>query len=162
LKRWDKKNNDPARKAATSWPIGDDAYKSAAKFRASYMVDDAGRGPLRDLGLAQVVNGKLLLTKEGLELSKMPSPILGETREGSLVGPEARHCLADALLANVKEREILNVFLRPFSGGETTQEALDDALIEAYGWASPFTASQRLAVVGRLRDLELLTLSGRG
>ena len=151
----------PERKS-TSWPIGDDPAKSLLKFNASYLLGEDGTGPLLNLGLARLVNGDVVLTKEGVDLARAPSPLLDETDDGDTVGEEARRILKNALLANPKERTDLMTFFGSITEHEGNQGKVDESLMERHGWNQGLAVSNRAAYVGRLRDLHLVAIQGRG
>ncbi len=164
LQTRDRRENRPMNmRLATSWPVGEDAEKSAAKFIASYMLDEDGRGPLHDLGLARVVNGEVRLTELGYALASSAIPLVGEAATGnSTVGSDARRILVDALMANPSEADTIAVFLAAVDEHDGQQAAADSALMTHFGWQAGVAVSNRAALLGRLKDVQILTVNGRG
>src|SRR5579884_212441 len=155
-------NRSQSERRATSWPVGEDEFKSVQKFVFSYLVDDMGRGPLADLGLAAVVGGQLVLTPLGVTLAATLSPQLGETDDGTVLGAEARRILEGSILRNKAEVQALRVFFDAIAESKGQQSAIDRYLTKRNGWNEGVAVSSRAAYIGRLRDLEMLEVSGHG
>jgi hypothetical protein len=151
-----------AERRQTSWPVGDDVDKSITKFMASYLLDEQGRGALADLGLAELINGAIVPTELGLTLAGAPIPLLGEGDGRGTVSTEGNEILRTCLLANTAECAVLSTFLHAIQEEDGHQGAVDQTLMDAYGWNPAVTASHRAALVGRLRDLVIVAVLGRG
>lgn len=155
-----------SRRQAVSWPVGEDAERSAAKFVDSYFMTSARDGGLIDLGLARVVNDHLVLTQLGRWVAASPLPLLGESEvEGgtAALGTEARDALSDALLGNPAEVREMAYLFEAVGRSEGPQGDIDEVLRAVHDeWSEGMVASNRAAMVGRLRDLGVLEVEGRG
>lgn len=148
-----------------SWPIGTDAGRSMDKFEASYLLDQSGSGPLVDAMLATISpkTQAVMLTKRGLELARCPSPLMDENARGHTVSPEAAQTLCDALAHNRAEAAEISAFFTVLDDGHARQESVDDAISQAHpNWTENHVVSHRAGLTGRLRDLEVIEVHGRG
>jgi hypothetical protein len=149
----------------TAWPVGADEAKSAARFTAAFLlnpVGDEAQGPMAELGLA-VRDGKLVkLTDRGRELAMAPNPLLGET-SGRVLGTDQQKILAEALVHTPGERGEVAAFARAVSKSGGRQADVDRRMQDLHAdWSLNRVVSNRAAMLGRLRDLDLVTVDGRG
>lgn len=149
---------------ATSWPVGDDAKKSINKFLAAYVGDSGHPGALVQLGLGVWDDfGKLRLTPLGADLARCESPILDSvSRSHGSVSDEAIRILKQAISWNPAELELVTAFLEAVSRHHGSQAQVDGELAQRMDWSPDVAASTRAALVGRLRDLNVVEVSGRG
>lgn len=151
-----------AHRRSTGWPAGDDADKSVTRFCDSYLLTEAGHGPLVDAGLASVRAGRVLLTEAGLHVAHSLSPLFDDVENGWSIGPEAVDGLRAALLDNLDEVYEMSVVLAT-AVRNPRQGQVDRALTEAHPeWTETAIASGRAALLGRLRDLDVVSVTGRG
>jgi hypothetical protein len=149
----------------TAWPVGPDEMKSAARFTAAFLLNppgDEAQGPLAELGLA-VRDGNLVkLTDRGCELAMAPNPLLGET-SGRVLGAEQQQILASALVQAPGERAAAAAFVEAVSKSGGRQADVDRLMQKLHAdWSENRVVSNRAAMLGRLRDLDLVTVDGRG
>lgn len=153
-----------ANRLATSWPVGDDAAKSINKFVLAYVGDSAHPGALVQLSLAiWDDSNELRLTALGAELAKCSSPLVDnvETTHGR-VSDEAIKILKKAIVANEAESDLVNAFLRAVEDHSGNQTQVDEELASRMNWSHDVAVSTRAALLGRLRDLGVVEVEGRG
>ena len=149
---------------AVGWPTGDEA-KALGRFRSSFLVErgrDGARGPLLDLALVGVVGDQVRPTSLGARLASAPSAALGEA-DGDLLGEEQQATLREALLTNVLEAAEMGMALDAITGAGGLQGRLDDAIAAMRrGWSESRVVAHRAAVLGRLHDLGVVEVRGKG
>ncbi len=149
-------------KRATGWPVGEDAVASIARFRKSFLlIVEAGvpTGPLVDLGLVSVVDGRVHLTHTGIEVAGEKTPVLREGGDG-LLSARQQELLKEGLLRMTGERVELALFLRSVRLARGIQSDVDRMILEAHdGWTEAQVVSHRAAMVGRLRDVGIVDVS---
>ncbi|HEV2172202.1 MAG TPA: hypothetical protein VGR71_01490 [Nitrospira sp.] len=147
------------------YPIGEDVDGSLRRFVFSFAIDlDPGgaAGPMWMLGLANQISGsRVALTEAGWRLASAHSPIL-DGGEGTLGDDEAAilregvASLPDELAASL---EFLELVRR--SGG--AQSRLDGLLsVRHADWTGNRAIAERGAFLGRLGELGLVAVKGRG
>jgi hypothetical protein len=146
----------------TAWPVGDDEAKTLAKFRKTFLLRrEAGgaAGPLADLGLAVVLDGRVLPTDAGLALAREMTPLLdGEGDEP--FGDRQREILAECLIALPGERREIAAFLQAIAKTGGVQDDVDKEIAHAHpGWTEAQVVSHRAALIGRLRDLKVIDVT---
>jgi hypothetical protein len=165
LKADDAINERPmVERLATSWPVGEDAKKSIDKFLAAYIGDSGHPGALVQLGLGVWDDvGQLRLTPLGADLARCESPIVDNVAHGyRRVSEEAIRILKQAISSNPAELDLVTAFLEAVSRHDGRQAQVDEELAARMDWSPDVAASTRAAVVGRLRDLNVLEVNGRG
>jgi hypothetical protein len=146
------------------YPVGDDAAGSMRRFVFSFTLEvnqDEVSGPMWLLGLANRVGDRVALTEAGWRLAAAPSPILdgGEGTFGELEAAIVRKQIAVAPDELRAAAEFLEVVRR--SGG--VQGRLDGLLGARHpDWTANRTIAERGALLGRLGDLGLIAVQGRG
>lgn len=148
-----------------AFPTGENERAAAGRFISSFTIADAdgeASGPLAVLGLADVVDGRAVLTEAGWMLAAEPSPILGEAPGDTMSDGEAtilrRQLLtAEAELASIRE------FLELATRAAGLQSRIDELLaVRHHNWSVSLATSHRSAMIGRLREVQALAASGRG
>jgi len=149
---------------SVSWPIGADVNRSMEKFRVSYLIDDSGNGPLFNLGLANMIDEEsVCLTELGKELAQAPSPLLGEVSEGWTLGQDAKSVLQACILQNKHECSSIRTFLKAVEKHEGIQSNIDKDLgASESNWTNAQVVSHRAAMIGRLNDIDIISVKGRG
>lgn len=148
---------------ATSWPVGEDPKKSIDKFLAAYIGDSGHPGALVQLGLGVWDDGQLRLTPLGAELARCESPIVDSlAHKHGRVSEEAIRILKQAISSNPAELELVTAFLEAVSRHDGRQAQVDRELAQRMDWSPDVAASTRAALVGRLRDLNVVDVNGRG
>lgn len=146
------------------YPVGDDEHAALDRFVYSFMIDEAGgraTGPLSVLGLADIVDGRVLLTGAGVDLARAPSPLL-DGGEGTLSPPEIE-LFRERLGHAVDERKVIAEFLGAVHRAAGAQPRVDELLATWHSdWSSDRAAAHRAAMLGRLGELGVLRVSGRG
>jgi hypothetical protein len=147
-------------------PVGSDAAAAARRFAAHFTIDSAadGRiiGPMGDLGLANAgADESVQLTELGWALARAPSPLLGESK-GHTLGTQERSLFFEALRGNASEVARISEFTGLLRA-TTEQGTLDELLAELHPrWSDTSVRSHRAAMLGRLGDLEVTRVTGRG
>ena len=175
LQRRDRAASVAARdKRATGYPVGRDERASFDRFAVSFTIgggEENPSGPLAVLGLASVVDGdRVALTETGWRLAMMASPLLDDDDDDDGVGDRAATLSDDErrlllqLVANAPgERAAIVELLRLVDETDGLQTAVDEQLGNRHpDWSTNRAMAHRSAIVGRLRELELLAVSGRG
>lgn len=148
------------------YPVGEDEEKSLARFVSSFTLtlkDGEAKGPLAILGLASIETDRICLTRDGWRFAAAPSTMLDESTEvGSLSAPEVQ-ILRERIEATDKESKAVAELasLITTTGGVQTQ--VDAGLRKAHpSWTRDMTVAHRAAIVGRLSDVALVSVIGRG
>lgn len=159
-------DGDGSSRAHIGYPTGEEVEKAQARFINSFTINLAGdkvTGPLAILGLANIVDGKVALTEAGWRFAVLPSPLTGETDQGILLSPDeaaelrARSCDAGAEVKAIRE------FLRDVRRSNGSQTRVDEMLNQQYpDWNQQQVIAQRAAMVGRLSDIDVVQVDGRG
>jgi hypothetical protein len=151
-------------KRAVAWPIGANPAPALERFAYAFTLStDSGApaGPLAVLGLATVTDGRAALTHPGWQLATAPSPVL-DGGEGTLSSEEIT-ILRGCLLHSVAERDAIAEFVRAVRRSAGVQPRIDELFSVWHAeWSADQAAAQRSAMIGRLEELELLEVSGRG
>lgn len=151
-------------KRSVAWPIGANPATALQRFAYAFTLTVDGSqatGPLATLGLATVVDGRAQLTEAGWDLVAAPSPVL-DGGNGTLSRDEAL-ILVRQLQNAPAEREAIAEFLRAVRRAAGAQPRVDELLgVWHSDWSSEQAAAQRSAMIGRLEELELVSVSGRG
>jgi hypothetical protein len=147
-------------------PVGSDPAAAARRYAAHFTIDRAadGRitGPMGDLGLGNVDDeGRVQLTELGWALGRVGTPLLGEA-DGQTLGAEEREILFEALQQNESELARISEFAGLLES-TTEQAQLDVTLAELHpDWSEAGVRSHRAAMLGRLGDLGIVRVEGRG
>ncbi|MHB8555834.1 MAG: hypothetical protein ACYDCB_09305, partial [Candidatus Dormibacteria bacterium] len=114
-------------------------------------------GPLLDLQLMAVVDGKVFLTDSGASFATAPSPAIDESDGVDLLGYEHRHLLAEAIIHIPGEFVEIKQFLAAVENASGSQDGIDKELgVLHQSWSEAQVVSHRAAIVGRLRDLAVI------
>ncbi len=145
---------------STGWPVGQDEVKSLARFRNSFLLrQDHGKacGPLVDLGLLTVHQGKVYLTDPGQEFAAEPISAIDDSDGVDLFTDGHRRILLDALVAMPGERREIDAFMKAVRRTGGDQDRVDGELASDHpGWSEAQVVSHRAAMLGRLRDLSTI------
>jgi hypothetical protein len=148
-----------------AYPVGDDEAPALERYIASFTVAEGrsgSSGPLAILGLAVVQNRRALLTSDGWRLAVAESPLLDGVGDGALSEEEAL-ILSRALGSSPQEREEVESFLRAVRLANCLQGEVDRILqADNPDWSVSQVQSFRSAQVGRLSDIGVLRVTGRG
>ena len=151
-------------KRSVAWPIGANPATALERFAYAFtLAIDGSRatGPLATLGLATVIDGRVQLTEAGWELAAAPSPVL-DGGDGTLSRDEAVILLRQ-LRRSPAEREAIAEFLGAVRRAAGAQPRIDELLgVWHSDWSADQAAAQRSAMIGRLEELDLVSVSGRG
>ncbi len=149
---------------SVSWPVGTDVNRTMEKFRVSYLIDDSGNGPLFNLGLANIIDEEsICLTPLGKELAQAPSPLLGEDSEGWTLSQNAKSVLQACVLQNKHECSSIRTFLKAVENHDGIQAKIDKDLgTSESNWTNAHVVSHRAAMIGRLHDIDVISVKGRG
>lgn len=153
-----------AQRRSTSWPTGDDDEGSLDKFRVSYLLDTDGVGPAVDARVLTVTDaGLVACTPEGARLAAAPCPFLDGPDDGTLLSREAVLALRDAVLGNPEEAEAIRLFVDAVESVGGSQPRVDNKLaMSKPKWSEGQVHAHRAAMIGRLRDLDVVEVDGRG
>jgi hypothetical protein len=153
-----------AAKRFVGYPVGDDTDAALGRFISSFTIEEVGGrtvGPLAVLGLAALVDGRAVLTEAGWRLAAAPNPLL-DGGDGSL-GREEIEIFKERLCAAVDERTAITDFLAAVHRAAGAQPRVDELLSTSHQeWSSDRAAAHRAAMLGRLGELGVLRVSGRG
>jgi hypothetical protein len=149
-------------------PVSESRDPAMKRFAASFMLhadgSGAARGPMAQLGLATLADNRLdaQLTETGWQLAAAESPILDFTAEGMLSITE-REIFIEAFRRHAGEWEVLCEFAEAVVAADGDQVKVDRKLQSAHpDWSAARVTSHRAAVLGRMADLGLATVKGRG
>jgi hypothetical protein len=135
----------------------------------SILADRAGRvgGPLAELGLASLHGfnevGQPVLTMRGWEFARAENPVLDGGGEGPTLGPAERDQLVSAIAADDAEVAAIGEFFSAVTESDGGVFGVHQRLQDAHDeWSWDQVVAQRAAMVGRLHDLGLATVEGKG
>jgi hypothetical protein len=148
-----------------AFPIGADERAARDRFAFSFTLEGGNgsvAGPMATLGLANLHRGCAALTELGWRLAVAPSPLLGEVN-GLRFSPEESAIMREAVRRAPRELELVEEFLSLVREAEGRQTAIDALLARRHSeWTSDLVTAHRSAMLGRLADLNVLEVSGRG
>ncbi len=149
----------------TGYPVGDDEGAARERFVASFAADSRDgrlRGPLVVLGLAALTgDGRVALTGDGFELAGALSP-LTHAGERTLSADEIE-IFARRLRAATDEAMAIGEFLGSVRHVAGVQTNLDALLATRHpDWSANRASAERAAMLGRLGELGVLEVEGRG
>jgi hypothetical protein len=147
-----------------AYPIGAEPDKAKARFANSFTVSADGTltGPMITLGLANISGSQVALTRAGWRLAAAPSPLV-DGSDGTTLSPPEAEILRAQLKQSPDEIEAVREFLRLVHQSRGKQEQLDELLAEDHRqWTKEVLVAQRSAMLGRLSDLAVLEVTGRG
>lgn len=151
-------------KRSVAWPIGANPIAALERFIFAFtLATDNGTptGPLASLGLATLVEGRAALTRHGWKLATAPSPVL-DGGEGTLSVEEIA-ILRERLVDSSAERDAVVEFVRAAHRAAGAQPRIDELLSAWHSeWSADQAAAQRSAMIGRLGELGLIEVTGRG
>jgi hypothetical protein len=149
-------------------PVGPDEHAAGSRFAQFFTLGISGSGDptglLPQLSLAYPsADHTCGLTELGWELAAAPNPVLGETGEPATLGQEERACLMKAVRSNPPELRSVAEFVDVVDAVAGSQAEVDAALQRAHSdWRQERATAHRAAMLGRLRDIGLVELDGRG
>lgn len=149
-------------------PVGPDEHAAGSRFAQFFTLGLSGSGdpsgPLPQVGLAYPsADRACALTQLGWELAEAPNPILGESDEPGMLGSHERETLVRALHLNPAELASVREFAELVHRKAGRQAEVDAGLKLAHpGWNRERATAHRAAMVGRLRDLGVAEVEGRG
>lgn len=149
-------------------PVSADRDPALRRFASSFTLradgSGAARGPMAQLGLADLVgeDHDAQLTETGWKLAAAASPILDESGEGTL-GLVERTIFTEALRRQPSERQAALEFINFVEEVGGAQSEVDARLGTRHpDWSSTRVTSHRAAMLGRMSDLGLVSVEGRG
>lgn len=157
----DAANRRGRHRRSTAWPVGEDESKSLIRYRNSFMFvpdkKDGSAGPLLDLQLIAVVQGKVFLTDSGESFARALSPALDDSGGVDLLGDDHRRLLSEAIVRIPGELAEIKQFLAAVDNTSGSQDEIDKELgVLHQTWSEAQVVSHRAAIVGRLRDLTVI------
>lgn len=160
-----KRARGPERRA-TGFPIGPEAEKALDRFVSSFTLvrGTSGRavGPMAILCLADVRDGRAILTDPGWELAAACSPLLGEC-DGHTLGEDEREILRNSLLSTGGETKGILQTAGAIQQTSGRQIDVDKTLGRLNpSWSPMRVVAERASMIGRLRDVGIVELNGRG
>jgi hypothetical protein len=154
--------------AARRWvayPVGKDERAAGERYAFSFTLFDGeagATGPLAQLGLAAIADGRAALTERGWTLAAMRSPTL-DGSEGSTLSVDEVGILRRAVLDLPEEAAAIAEFLRAVRLAAGRQGRVDELLGTWHAeWTADRAAAERSAMLGRLGELGVLRVDGRG
>ena len=155
----------PRGRRAVGWPVGEEAWKSRDRFTASFLLRQTQKGqvgPLLDLGLCDVRGDLVFPTERGLALAELPNPLLGEVA-GEGLSEQQQELLRGALRHNYPEFAEICLFTEALSLARGDVTTADTVLARVHAdWNAAQISAHRSAMVGRLVDVSILEIWGRG
>jgi hypothetical protein len=160
------RDKEPESRRWVALPVGEDIEKTKTRYANSFTIGETGGvvvGPLALLGLADVSEGHVILTKAGWRLAAAPSALLDEMPSGGTLSRPEIDILRSQLLAVAAELGAVKDFLRFVESSKGKQSKLDDHLQSAHpDWSRDAVVAHRAAMLGRLGDLNAVEVAGRG
>jgi hypothetical protein len=148
-----------------AYPVGAEEAAAVDRFVFSFTIAASERtlvGPLVQLGCVGGDTGAVALTKIGWQLAHAPSPTLDGGSNGTLSDEEVR-ILRARLLALPDEGAAISEFLSAVRRCGGLQGRVDELLSTWHSeWTTDRAAAERAAMLGRLGELGVLHVVGRG
>jgi hypothetical protein len=153
-------------KRATAYPTSDNEDRAFDRFKLAFTITPGAlrpSGPMAILGLANFVDGdRVGLTEAGWELASAPSALLQEAM-GATLSEEEQRILRRQIAQAPGERGAVTEFLRMARRANGAQGRLDELLsVQHPEWTPNLRTANRAALLGRLADLGILSVVGRG
>lgn len=148
-------------------PVGDDEHAALGRFvnHFTIVVGTGGlpNGPLAQLGLASIdAAGAPLLTEIGRALAQCENPLL-DGGEADLLSDDERRILVSAIRGNAPELAAVKEFIAVVRDRDGRQPDVDAGIGQSHPtWSESQAIAQRAAMIGRLHDLGLASVEGRG
>lgn len=147
---------------AIGFPVGPDAEKAMNRYTDSFTLATEGGGPMAVLGVADAREGQAVLTAAGWKLAAALTPLLGEIH-GESMSIEERQILVERLFRASSELDATCKFLSGLHEVGYSQSKIDQLLAGRNPrWSRNRIVAERASMVGRLKDLGLVTAGGRG
>lgn len=154
-----------AERRSTAFPCGHNERKSLDRFIAHFTTakrTGSTPGPLETLGLAVLNEDRIELSADGWALGIEASPLLGECA-GSTLSEAERKLLLLRVASVSGEAQAIREVLRTIKRAAGNQRRVDELITLAHSsWTPALAISHRAAIVGRIRELGLVDLKGRG
>jgi hypothetical protein len=148
-----------------AYPVGKEERAAAERYVFSFTLvpgDLEATGPLAQLGLANIDDGRALLTERGWQLAAAASPTLDGYGAGTLSADEVG-ILRGSLLQLPDEAAAIAEFLKAVRTAAGSQGRVDELLnVWHADWTVDRAAAERSAMLGRLGELGVLRVTGRG
>ena len=148
-------------KRSVAWPIGANPATALERYVFAFTLGSdhgAPSGPLATLGLATLSEDRVVLTQPGWELAAAASPVLDGTLSSAAV-----NILRDRLFDSRTEGALIAEFARAVRRAGGAQPQIDEFLGSSHtDWTSDRVEAQRSAMIGRLEELDLVQVTGRG
>jgi hypothetical protein len=149
------------------FPVGEDEVSAEARFITCFTIQTTRSGgafgPLAILGLANLSGGRVGLTKAGITLAMLPSPLLGEVMCSGALSAQEIEVLRASLQSAPGESAAFDQFLAAVRESRGLQRHIDRMLAKAHpDWSVLRTKSHRAAMIGRLSDLTIIKVLGKG
>jgi len=146
---------------STAWPTGDDESKSLIRFRSCFMftTEKGGgfMGPLLELGFVAIADGNAYLTSIGASFAILESPAIDLPGHTEVLSADHKAILAQSIVRIPGELQEIETFLDAMETASGSQDKMDLLLGEAHPeWSEAQIVSHRAAMVGRLRDIEVI------
>jgi hypothetical protein len=148
-------------------PVGDDEQATLSRFVNHFTLvietDGSAGGPLAQLGLGSLdETGMPRLTELGWELALTENPVL-DLGSSQLLSSRDRELLISAITRNEPELAAIREFVGLVNDCSGTQPDVDRGLVALHpGWSDSQAVAHRASILGRLRDLTLASVAGRG
>jgi hypothetical protein len=151
-------------KRSVAWPIGANPATALERFVFAFTLgsdNGAPSGPLATLGLATLIEDRVVLTQPGWDFAAAPSPVL-DGGEGTLSSAEI-DILRERLFESLTEGTSISEFARAVRRAAGVQPRIDELLGAWHAdWTTDHVEAQRSAMIGRLEELGLVEVTGRG
>ncbi len=151
---------------SVGFPVGKSERAALDRFIFSFTIDRSASGqavgPLATLGLANLAGEHVALTHAGWALALAPSPLLDGVAGKRLSDDEAE-ILLERLMRSPGEYRAVMEFVDAVVKGHGTQDLVDETLAALHPeWSRDLVLAHRAALLGRLGDLQLIGVDGRG
>lgn len=152
-------------KRSVGFPTGKSEEKAKRRFVSSFTITEAkegAEGPMAVFGLATLHDDRVLLTGAGWELAVAPSPLVDGEGDKALSAVESE-LFRERLCHAPDELEAVQGFLDAVAAAQGRQGDVDEILLDRrQDWSPSKVASHRAALLGRLTDMEVVAVDGRG
>jgi hypothetical protein len=148
-----------------AYPVGEGERAAFERYTFSFTLfpgDVEATGALAQLGLANIDDGRAVLTAIGWEFAAAPSPTLDGDGLGTLSADEVG-IVRGCLLRLPDEAAAIREFIKAVRTAAGVQGRVDELLGAWHAdWTVDRAAAERSAMLGRLGELGVLRVTGRG
>jgi len=161
------KSRSRGEKLSTGLPVGENAFKSKARFKNQFIgyIDRTGHlvgspAKLRFVSLVNDGEAKIGVTKLGLDFAKLRNPVIDEDRtsESALSDEEIEFYLHHVFAHVSDEAKTMLLILKSIEKGDNRPEKMTEVVSSLNGnWTNAQANTVRSGLISRMHELGLIS-----